>query len=77
MQHRGQLQVGRVRRLAADAHQAVDAGHLLSHGLQRPLGPLVERILVDHDPDVLVASFDFLLGADQSCHVLMASSIFG
>ena len=77
VEHAGQLQVGCVRSLASRPLDAVDAGHLSSDGRQRPFGPLFERVLLDDDPDVLVAAFDFLLGADQSCHVLMASSILG
>ena len=77
VQHPGQLHVGRIERLAAYPHRPVYTRHLLAHRRERSRRPLVERILVDHDPDFLVAPFDFLLGADQSCQVLMASSIFG
>ena len=44
---------------------------------QAEVSERLQRIFVDDDPDVLVAAFDFLLGADQSCHVLIASSILG
>src|SRR5919198_388911 len=43
----------------------------------RPGGPLVERVLLDHDPLLGEAALDLLLGADQSCQVRIASSIFG
>ena len=77
VEHAGQLDVGRVQSLASCALETVDARYLSSDGRQRPFRPLLERVLLDDDPDVLVAAFDFLLGADQSCHVPMASSILG
>ena len=45
--------------------------------LARPGRPLLERVLFDDEPDLLVAALDLLLRADQSCHVRIASSIFG
>ena len=45
--------------------------------LERPGGPLVERVLLDDGPDLLVAALDLLLGPDQSRHVAIASSMFG
>ena len=42
-----------------------------------PGGPLLERVLLDDEPDLLVPALDLLLGADQSRHVRIASSIFG
>ncbi len=77
MQHPGELHVGRELRLAACALHAVDAWNLAADDLERPSGPLVDRILVDDDPLLGVLPFDFLLGANQSRHVLMASSILG
>ena len=77
VQHPRKLQVGREQRLTARPRQSVDARHPLAHRRERSCGPPVERVLVDDDPDFLVAAFDFLLGADQSCQVLIASSIFG
>src|SRR5207244_13162563 len=77
MKHAGQLEIGGVQSLTARTLRAVDARDLLPHGRQRSRGPRVGRVLVDHDPDVLVASLDFLLRANQSRHVLMASSILG
>ena len=44
---------------------------------ERPRGPLLERILLDDEPHLLEAALDLLLGADQSRHVRIASSIFG
>src|SRR4029077_17850194 len=44
---------------------------------ERPGGPLLERILLDDDPHLLEASLDLFLGADQSCHERIASSILG
>jgi hypothetical protein len=77
VQHARQLDVGGVQHLAAGAVETVDARHLLPDRRERPFRPLVERVLLDDDPDVLVAAFDFLFGLDQSCQVEMASSIFG
>src|SRR5439155_6020529 len=77
VQHSRQLQIGREQRLTAGPRQPIDPGHSSSHRRERSRRPPIERVLVDDDPDFLVASFDFLFGADQSCQVLMASSIFG
>jgi hypothetical protein len=77
VQHPGKLQVRGVFDLAACTVEPVDARCVPADGRERAGRPLVERILVDDDPDLLVAAFDFLLGADQSCQVVMASSIFG
>jgi hypothetical protein len=46
-------------------------------GVERAFGPLVERVLLDDGPLLGVAAFDLLLGADQSRHEPIASSIFG
>src|SRR5205085_4048936 len=43
----------------------------------RACRPLVERILLDHDPLLGEPALDLFLGADQSRHVRIASSIFG
>ncbi len=77
MEHPRQLEVGRVARLAAHALVAVLARRGPPDHLERPLGPLLERILLDDDPDLLEASLDLFLGADQSCHERIASSILG
>ena len=45
--------------------------------LERPGRPLLERVLLDDEPDLLAAALDLLLRADQPRHVRIASSIFG
>ena len=77
MQHSGQLNVRCVARFTPGTLHAVDARDLPAHRCELTGGPLVERVFLDDDPDVLVPSFDFLLGANQSRHVLIASSILG
>ena len=77
LQHPGQPDVGGVARLAAHALGAGLARRRPADDLARPGGPLLERILLDDDPDLLEPALDFLLGANQSCHVRIASSIFG
>src|SRR5262249_57029824 len=55
-------------------------GHPLGRSpddLPRPRRPLLERVLLDDEPDLLEAALDFLLRADQPCQVEIASSIFG
>jgi hypothetical protein len=77
VQHAGQLDVRGEDRLAARPLHAVDARNRLPDELERAGRPLVDRILVDHDPLLGVVALDFFLGADQSCHVRTASSILG
>ena len=77
VEHPGKLEVGRVDGLAAGALGPVDALRRLADGLARPGGPRLDRVLVDHDPLLGVVALDFFFGADQSCHVRTASSIFG
>ena len=86
MQHSGQPQVLRVAGLAARAGQTVDPGRRAADRLQRPLRPLFEDVLLDDDPLLGVAAFDFFLGADQTSHqpprfsaatASIARSIFG
>ena len=77
VQHPRQLEVGGVDRLAARTLEAVDARRRLADDLARAGGPLLQRVLLDDEPDLLEPAFDFLLGADQSRHVRIASSIFG
>src|SRR5439155_5316658 len=55
----------------------VGAWGVSSDRRSRPCGPLLEWVLLDDEPDVLVPSLDLFLGLDQSCHVRIASSIFG
>ena len=77
VEHPAQTEIGGERGLAAGALEAVDAHGGSTDDLPRAFGPLLERVLVDDEPHLLVAAFDFFLGADQSRHVRMASSIFG
>src|SRR5262249_681275 len=77
VQHSGQLDVGCVQSLAPRTVEAVDARDFTADYGQRTDRPLVERVLVDDDPDVFVAAFDFLLGADHACQVLIACSSLG
>ena len=59
------------------AGYGVETRHLTADYRELPLGPLLERVLLDDDPDLLVTAFNFLLGADQSRQVAIASSILG
>ena len=77
MQHSGQLNVRCVARFTPGTLHAVDARDLPTHRGELTGGPLVERILVDDDPLLGVLAFDLLLGANQSRHVPIASSILG
>src|SRR6266478_8811373 len=77
MQHPGQLDVGREARFAAyPLRRVLPHGRPADDGL-RPRGPLLQRILLDDEPHLLEAALDLLLGADQSRHVRIASSIRG
>ena len=77
LEHPRQLQVGRVERLARRALEAVLPRGGTADDVAWAVSPGVERVLFDDEPDFFEAAFDFLLGADQSCHVRIASSIFG
>ena len=77
VQHPGLREVGGVDRLPGCALAAVDAQRVAADDLERACGPLVERVLLDDEPDLLVPALDLFLGADQPCHVRIASSIFG
>jgi hypothetical protein len=77
VQHPRQLEVGGVLRATPRALRSVDSGNGPAYGRQRSFGPLVEGVFLDDDPLLGVLPFDFLLASDQSCHVLMASSILG
>ena len=77
VEHARQLNVGRVERPPGGALEAVLPRRRPADDVARSVGPLVERILLDDEPDFLEAAFDFLFGSDQSCHVRIASSIFG
>jgi hypothetical protein len=77
VQHPRELDVGGVDRGAGRALDAVDTRGRLPHDRARPGRPLVERVLVDHDPLLGEPALDLLLGADQSRQLRIASSIFG
>ena len=77
MEHSGQLDVRRVARLAARAQRPGHPGGGPADDLARAGRPLLEHVLLDDEPDLLVTALDLLLGSDQSCHVEIASSIFG
>ena len=61
----------------ARALEPVDPRRRTADHLERTRGPLLERVLLDDDPDLLASALDLLLGADQPRHVRIASSIFG
>ena len=73
----GEADVAGVERLAAGARIAVEACSGPADDIARALRPLIERVLVDDEPDLLELALDLLLRADQSCHVRIASSILG
>ena len=77
LEHPGETDVAGVERLAARARVAVEACSGPADDVARALRPLIERVLVDDEPDLLELALDLLLRADQSCHVRIASSIFG
>ena len=77
VQHPGKPQVGRVPGLAPCAHAARHPLCRTPDDLARPGRPLLERVFFDDEPDLLEAALDLFLGADQPCHVEIASSIFG
>ena len=77
LEHPGELDVAGVAGLPARLLVAVEARRVPADDRTRPGGPLDERVLLDERPDLLVAALDLLLGLDQPCHVLIASSIRG
>jgi hypothetical protein len=77
VQHPGQLEVGGVARLAARPLQPVDPPRVAADDGERPGRPLLERVLLDDGPDLLVAALDLLLGFDQPRQVAIASSMRG
>ena len=77
LEHSGELDVAGVAGLPARLLVAVEARGVPAHDRTRPGGPLDECILLDERPDLLVAALDLLLGLDQPCHVLIASSMRG
>ena len=77
VQHPRERHVRGVTRLAAGPLQPVLAHGRPADGVEGAGGPLVECVLLDDGPDLLVAAFDLLLGTDQSCHAWIASSMAG
>ena len=73
----GQADVAGVTGLAARLLVAVDADGRAADDSARPRRPLVERVLLDERPDLLVAALDLLLRLDQPRQVVIASSIRG
>ena len=59
------------------ALEPVQAGCRPADDVERALRPLLQRILLDDEPDLLEAALDLLLGADQSRQCRIASSILG
>ena len=77
VQHPREPDVRRVARLAAHPLERVLAHGGPADDRLRPRGPLLQRILLDDEPDLLVAALDLLLRADQPRQCRIASSIFG
>ena len=77
LEHPGETDVAGVQRLAAGARIAVEACSGSADHIAGAVRPLIERVLVDDEPDLLELALDLLLRTDQSCHVRIASSIFG
>jgi hypothetical protein len=77
VQHPGKLDVGGVPGLAAHPLRTVrPCGRAADDG-ERTGRPLLQRILLDDEPDLLEPALDLLLGADQPRHAWIASSIRG
>ena len=77
VEHAGELDVRRVASFSTGAREACHPLGGATDRLARPGGPLLEVVLLDHDPLLGVAALDFLLGADQPRQERIASSIFG
>jgi hypothetical protein len=77
VQHPGQLQVGGVPGLSTSAQGPGHTWRGTADDLARPRRPLVERVLFDDEPDLLVPALDLFLRPDQPRHDRIASSIFG
>jgi hypothetical protein len=69
VEHPRQSDVRRVARLAARTLVAVDLRCRPPNDVERPRGPLVERVLLDDDPRLGVATLDLFFGLDQARHV--------
>src|SRR6516225_8839297 len=77
MQHPRQRHVGGEERLAACPCKPVDTSRRSADDVEGAGRPLLERVLLDDEEDLLVPALDLCLCADQSRHVRIASSIFG
>jgi hypothetical protein len=77
MEHSRQHDVGGETSLAAGAFEPVLARRRPADNVERARRPLVERVLVDERPDLLVAALDLLLGLDQPRQLEIASSMRG
>ena len=77
MQRARQLEIARVARDTASLLVAVEAHRRAADDIAGTRRPLVEGVLLDERPDLLVAALDLLLGLDQSRHVEIASSMRG
>jgi hypothetical protein len=77
VEHPGQLYVRRVARLPPGFLEAVEARRIPADDVAGTGRPLVERILLDERPDLLVAALDLLLGLDQPRQLEIASSMRG
>ncbi len=75
--HSRQGDVGREPRLAPGPLKTVLARRGPADDVERARRPLIEGVLVDDGPDLLVAALDLLLSPDQPRHVRIASSIAG
>src|ERR1700737_4481203 len=74
VEHPRQLEIGGVPGLASGAQRTGYSPRRTADDLERAGGPLLERVLLDAEPEVFVAAFDLLLRPDQPCHVAIASS---
>jgi hypothetical protein len=77
VKHPGEVNVRRVFRLAPRPGERIHAFRRAADRLERAGRPLLERVLLDDDPLLGELPLDFLLGANQSRQVLIASSIRG
>ena len=77
MQRSRELEVAGVARDPARLLVAVEARRRAADDVAWTGRPLVERVLLDERPDLLVPALDLLLRLDQSRHVEIASSIRG
>jgi hypothetical protein len=77
VEHPGQLEIGGEACLAANPLRPVLPESRPADDVERAFRPLLQRILLDDEPDLLEAALDLLLGADQPRQCRIASSILG